>query len=287
MAMPAPGGPTVLRIILGRQLQALREKAGLSYDRAAEAVYASAWTIRRMEKAEVGLKLNYVKSLLIAYGVTDTGEIDAFLDLAREANKPGWWHSYTDILPPWFRVFPGLEQAAGLIRGYEPHCVPGLLQTEDYARALATAGYPDAPPQETSRRVALRMSRQQVLARTDPPHLWMVIDEAVLRRPAAGPAVVRAQLTRLIETAAMPNITLQVLPFDAGPHPAMYGMFHLLRFPAAELPDIVYGESLTGAFYLDKPPEVAAYAQALDRLCAQAASASQTTNILRDISKEY
>ena len=287
MGMPAPGGPTVLRIILGRQLQALREKAGLSHEQAADAVYASAWTIRRMEKAEVGLKLNYVKSLLIAYGVTDTVEIDAFLDLAREANKPGWWHSYTDILPPWFRVFPGLEQAAELIRGYEPHCVPGLLQTEDYARALAIAGYPDAPAHETSRRVALRMARQLVLNRTDLPHLWMVIDEAVLRRPAAGPAVMRAQLTRLIEAAGMPNITLQVLPFTAGPHPVMYGMFHLLRFPAAELPDIVYGENLTSAFYLDKPPEVAAYAQALDRLCAQAASAAQTKNILRDISKEY
>jgi transcriptional regulator with XRE-family HTH domain len=287
MAMPAPGGPTVLRIILGRQLQALREKAGVSYEQAAEAIYASAWTIRRMEKAEVGLKLNYVKSLLMAYGVTDTSEIDAFLDLAREANKPGWWHSYSDILPPWFRVFPGLEQAAGLIRGYEPHCVPGLVQTEDYARALAIAGYPDASVRETDRRVALRMARQQVLTRTDPPHLWMVIDEAVLRRPAAGPAVMRAQLARLVGAAETPNITLQVLPFAGGPHPAMYGMFHLLRFPAAELPDVVYGENLTSAFYLDKPHEVAAYAQALDRLCALSASAAKTTKILRDISKEY
>jgi Domain of unknown function (DUF5753)/Helix-turn-helix domain len=287
MTLPAPGGPTVLRIILGRQLQALREKARLSHEQAANAVYASAWTIRRMEKAEVGLKLNYVKSMLMAYGVTDNGEIDAFLDLAREANKPGWWHSYTDVLPPWFRVFPGLEQAAELIRGYEPHCVPGLLQTHDYARALTIAGYPDAPAHETDRRVALRMARQQILARTDPPHLWVVIDEAVLRRPAAGPAVMRAQLGRLIEAARTPNITLQVLPFAAGPHPAMYGMFHLLRFPAAELPDVVYGENLTSAFYLDKPHEVAGYTQALDRLCAQSVPAIKTAKILRGISKEY
>ena len=267
MPMPAPDGPTVLRIILGRQLQALREKAGLSHEQAADTVYASAWTIRRMEKAEVGLKLNYVKSLLMAYGITDIREIGAFLDLAREANKPGWWHSYTDVLPTWFRVFPGLEQAAELIRGYEPHCVPGLLQTSDYARALAIAGYPDAAAEETDRRVALRMARQQVLSRSDPPHLWVVIDEAVLRRPAAGAAVMRAQLTRLIEAAGTPSITLQVLPFAGGPHPAMYGMFHLLRFPAAELPDIVYGENMTSAFYLDKPHEVAAYAQALSCRC--------------------
>jgi hypothetical protein len=274
-------------MILGRQLQALRDKAGLSYEQAAETIYTSAWTLRRMERAEVRLKLNYVKGLLTAYGITDTGEIDAFLDLAREANKPGWWHTYTDVLPSWFRVFPGLEQAATLIRGYEPHCVPGLLQTEDYARALTAAGYPQAPAAETGRRVALRMARQQILARPDPPHLWAVIDEAVLRRPAGGPAVMRAQLDRLAEAAAMPNITLQVLPFTAGPHPAMYGMIHLLRFPAPELPDIVYGENMTTAFYLDKPPDVAAYAQALDRLCAQAAPATQTAKILRDTRKEY
>ena len=158
MPRPAPGAPTVLRIILGKQLQALREKAGMTYEQAADTIYASAWTLRRMEKAEVGLKLNYVKSLLMAYGITDVREIDAFLELAREANKPGWWHSYTDVLPTWFRVFPGLEQAAELIRGYEPHCVPGLLQTEDYAAALTRAGYPNATEDETARRVALRMA---------------------------------------------------------------------------------------------------------------------------------
>src|SRR6266852_2596402 len=192
MAGSAPAGPTVLRMILGRQLQELREKADLSHEQAAAAIYASEWTLRRMERADVGLKLNYVKTLLITYGITDTAEIDAFLALAREANKPGWWHSYSDVLPPWFRVFPGLEQAAELIRGYEPHCVPGLLQTEGYARALAIAGYPGAPQAEIDRRIALRISRQQILARPNPPRLWVVIDEAVLRRPAGGPKVMRA-----------------------------------------------------------------------------------------------
>ncbi len=287
MPQQAPASPTVLRIILGRQLQTLREKAGLSYEQAAAAIYASEWTLRRMEKAEVGLKLNYVKSLLMAYGITDVREIDTFLDLAREANKPGWWHSYTDVLPTWFRVFPGLEQAASMIRGYEPQCIPGLLQTGDYARALTTAGYPNATPAENGRRVELRITRQQILTRPDPPTLWMVIDEAVLHRPPGRPAVMRAQLDHLIEATARPNITLQVLPFTAGAHPAMYGMFHLLRFPTAELPDIIYGENLTSAFYLDKPAEVAAYAEALDRLCAHAAPASKTAGILRRIRKDY
>ncbi|HEV2376186.1 MAG TPA: helix-turn-helix transcriptional regulator [Streptosporangiaceae bacterium] len=287
MPQPPSASPTVLRIILGRQLQTLREKAGMSFEQAAEAIYASPWTLRRMEKAEVGLKLNYVKSLLMAYGITDVREIDTFLGLAREANKPGWWHSYTDVLPAWFRVFPGLEQAAGLIRGYEPHCVPGLLQTQDYAHALTSAGYPNATPEETDRRVALRIARQQILTRDSPPKLWMVLDEAVLRRPAGTPAVMRAQLDRLIDATAQPNITLQVLPFTAGAHPVMYGMFHLLRFPTTELPDIIYGENMTSAFYLDKPADVATYAEALDRLSAQAAPASKTTGILRRIRKEY
>jgi Domain of unknown function (DUF5753)/Helix-turn-helix domain len=287
VAKPGPTGPTILRIILGRQLQALREKAGLTFDQAAEAIYTSAWTVRRMEKAEVGLKLNYVKSLLDLYGVTDEREVSAFLDLAREANKPGWWHSYSDVLPSWFRAFPGLEQAAAVIRGYEPHCCPGLLQTAAYARALTAAGYPGAPESEVERRVELRMARQQILDRPDPPRLAFIIDEAVLRRPVGGPEVMRDQVSRLIEAARAPGITIQVLPFAAGPHLAMYGMFHVLGFAADEVPDIAYGENLTSAFYLDKPAEVAAYAQALDHLAAQARPAGQTGRILRTVLKEY
>jgi Domain of unknown function (DUF5753)/Helix-turn-helix domain len=282
----AGGGPTVLRMILARQLQALREKAGLTYEQAAEAIYASPWTVRRMERAEGGLKPLAVKGLLVAYGVTDVREIDAFLALTREASKPGWWHSYNDVLPSWFRIFPGLEQAAELIRGYEPHCVPGLLQTEDYARANVRAGFPDAPKEEVERLVQVRMTRQQVLTRPDPPHLWVVMDETVLRRPAGGREVMRGQLDRLIDAADLPGVTLQVVPFAAGPHPAMYGMFHVFRFPAQELPDIVYGENMTSAFYLDKPGDAAAYLQALDRISAQAAPAEQTVNILRDTRKE-
>ena len=282
----AGGSPTVLRMILARQLQELREKAGLSYEQAAGAIYASPWTIRRVERAEGNLRPLTVKGLLVAYGVRDAGEIDAFLRLAREAGKPGWWHTYSDVLPPWFRVFPGLEEAAGLIRGYEPHCIPGLLQTEDYARATVSAGYPDAPRPETDRRVALRMGRQQLLTRPDPPRLWLVIDEGVLHRPAGSPAVMRAQIDHLIGAAQQPGITIQVLPFAAGPHPAMYGTFHVFRFPGQELPDIVCGENMTSAFYLDKPQEVAAYVHALDRICAQAAPAAHTVTILSDTRKE-
>jgi hypothetical protein len=281
-----PKGPTVLRMILGRQLQALREKARLSVEEAGQAIYSSEWTVRRMEKGEGGLKPMKVKGLLLRYGVTDVREIDAFLALTREANTPGWWHNYSDVLPTWFRVVPGLEEAADLIRAYEPQFVPGLLQTEDYARALTVVGFPDATPDETERRVALRLTRQQLLARPEPPHLWVVLDETVLHRRVGGPDVMCGQFTRLIEATSLSNVTLQVLPFAVGPHQAMFGMFHIFRFPAPELQDVVYGENMTSAFYLDKPEDVGAYAVAMDRICALAASPEETVGILRDALKE-
>src|SRR6266536_3269617 len=201
MAQTRPAsGPTVLRMILGRQLQALREKAGMSYEQAAEAIYSSPWTIRRMEGADGGLKPLTVKSLLMAYGVTDVREIDTFLALSRDASKPGWWHSYDDVLPPWFRVALGLEESASLIRAYEPQVVPGLLQTEDYIRAITTANFPGAGAEETDRRVALRTARQQLLTRPGAPEYWVVMDETVLRRSIGGPSIMRAQIAHLIET---------------------------------------------------------------------------------------
>ena len=289
MSEPRPGGgPTVLRMILGRQLQALREKAGMSYEQAAAAIVSSPYTVRRMERAEGGLKPLTVRSLLMAYGITDPGEIDTFLALARDASKPGWWHSYDDVLPSWFRTFIGLEEAATLIRGYDPHSIPGLLQTPDYARASVRTGFPDASDDEAGRRVDLRLARQHILARPDPPRLWLIIDETALRRPAAttGPVVMRAQLDTLIQAASRPSITIQVLPFTAGLHPAMYGPFRIFRFEAHQQPDIVYSESMTSAHYIDKPDETAAYAQALDRISAQAAPSDDTAKILRDIRKE-
>ncbi len=283
-----PGGPTVLRMILGRQLQALREKAGLTYDQAAEVIYASPHTVRRMERAEGGLKPLNVKSLLIAYGVTSPADIDAFLALARDASRPGWWHSYDDVLPAWFRTLIGLEEAATLIRGYDPQSIPGLLQTPDYARASVTTGFPDATPAEVQRRVELRLARQHILTRPDPPRLWLVIDEAALRRMTAAttPDTARAQLAKLTDDTEQPNVTVQVLPFTAGLHPAMYGPFRIFRFDGHDQPDITYAETMTSAFYIDKPDETALYTQALDRISAQAAPTADTAKILRQIRKE-
>lgn len=282
------GVPSVLRMILGRQLEELRTRAGLTYEQAGEAIGVSHSTIRRMEAAKVArLRLADAEKLLQVYGVTDRQEIDTFLKAVREASKRGWWHTYRDVMPDWFAAYLSLEQAALQVRAYENEFVHGLLQTEEYARALLGAGNPHAPTEATERRVALRMRRQELLTREAPPRVWVVMDETVLRWPVGGAAVMRAQIAHLIEVNRLPHVTLQIMPFANGPHPAMRaGAFHLFRFRAAELPDVVYLNGLVGAVYLDKSDDVVVYREALDRLGAQAAPARKTEALLGAIRKE-
>ncbi|MET7896246.1 helix-turn-helix domain-containing protein [Streptomyces mirabilis] len=282
------GAPSVLRMILGKQLEELRTQAGLTFEQAGEAIGVSHSTIRRMEAAKVArLRLTDAEKLLQTYGVTDQQEIDTFLKSVREANKRGWWHTYRDVLPDWFAAYLSLEQAALQIRAYEAEFVHGLLQTEAYARALLGAGNPHASTEATERRVALRMRRQELLSRPAPPRVWVVMDETVLRWPVGGPEVMRAQIDHLIAVNALPHVTLQIMPFRNGPHPAMRaGAFHLFRFRAPELPDIVYLSGLVGAVYLDKDDDVVVYREALDRLGAQSSPARKTEELLGAIRKE-
>ncbi|MFI6281224.1 helix-turn-helix domain-containing protein [Streptomyces sp. NPDC050988] len=282
------GAPSVLRMILGRQLEELRTRAGLTFEQAGAAIGVSHSTIRRMEAAKVArLRLPDAEKLLQVYGVTDQQEIDTFLKSVREANKRGWWHTYRDVLPDWFAAYLSLEQAALQIRAYEPQFVHGLLQTEEYARALLGAGNPHAATEATERRVALRMRRQELLTRPSPPRVWIVMDETVLRWPVGGSEVMRAQIDHLIAVNSLPQVTLQIMPFKNGPHPAMRaGAFHLFRFRARELPDIVYLNGLVGAVYLDKDDDVLVYREALDRLGAQATPARKTEALLGAIRKE-
>ncbi|GHH75202.1 transcriptional regulator [Streptomyces sulfonofaciens] len=283
------GAPPVLRMILGRQLEELRTAAGLTYEQAGAAIGVSHSTIRRLEAAKVArFRLADVEKLLQTYGVTDHHEIDTFLQSVREANKQGWWHTYRDVMPDWFAAYLSLEQAALQIRAYEAQFVHGLLQTESYARALLGAGNPHAPAAATERRVALRMHRQELLSRKVPPRLWVVMDETVLRWPVGGAAVMREQVDHLIEVNRLPHVTLQIMPFENGPHPAMRaGAFHVFRFKASELPDIVYLNGLVGAVYLDKEDDVVVYREALDRLGAQSVPASKTEALLGAIRKEF
>jgi transcriptional regulator with XRE-family HTH domain len=277
---PDRGGPIVRRMLVGAQLRRLRTEQGLSREQAGEAIRASEWKIHRLENGQVGFKDRDIVDLLALYGVTDPGEVAEFVVLAREANAPGWWHHYGDLLPQWFRAYVDLESAATLIRTYEGQLVPGLLQTEDYLRAVVGDARLEDSPEEVERRVALRLGRQALLERADAPRLWAVVDEAALRRPVGGRQVMRAQLERLIEATKLPNVTLQVLPFAAGAHPAMVGAFSVLRFTDHELPDVVYVEDLNNAIYLDKRDEVERYLDVMERLCAAAETPAQTVGLL-------
>ncbi|WP_432906790.1 helix-turn-helix domain-containing protein [Micromonospora matsumotoense] len=273
-------------MLLGAQLRRLREARGVTREGAGWEIRSSESKISRMELGRVGFKERDVADLLTPYGVTAAADRDALLKLARDANSPGWWHRYGDVLPGWFQSYLGLEAAAALIRSYEVQFVPGLLQTPEYARAVVLLGHRGAAVEEVDRRVELRVQRQQVLHRADPPQLWAVIDEAALRRPIGGPQVMRGQLTALIEATRSPHIRLQVIPFDAGGHAAAGGAFTILRFGDDDLPDIVYIEQLTSALYLDKREDLDYYAAAMERLCVEATPPERTPEVLTRLRDE-
>jgi hypothetical protein len=272
-------------MLVGSRLRQLRMEAGMSREQAGEAIRASEWKIHRLENGQVGFKERDVVDLLTLYGVTDAGEVAAVVGMALEANDTGWWHQYGDVLPQWFRAYVDLEQAASIIRTYEGQFVPGLLQTDDYARSVISRGLEESP-EDIERRVSLRTARQAVLTRPDPPRLWAVVDEAALRRPVGSPEIMRDQLERLVEASRLPNVTLQVLRFGVGAHPAMVGAFSILRFADLDLPDVVYLEHLTGAIYLDKREDVRQYLHVMDTVCVRGAPPEATPDIINAIVKE-
>lgn len=280
------GGPTVRRMLVGAQLRRLRSEKGISREEAGEAIRASEWKIHRLENGQVSFKERDVVDLLRLYGVTDPAEIAELVILAREANEASWWQPYGDILPHWFRAYVDLESAATLIRTYEGQFVPGLLQTEDYVRAVIGGALVDDYPEEVERRVRLRLARQTLLTRPDAPRLWAVVDEAALRRPVGGREVLRAQLERLLDATKLPNVTLQILPLAAGAHPAMVGAFSILRFADHELPDVVYIEHLTSALYLNKRDDVDQYLHVMESICVRAAAPDQTVELLNQILRQ-
>jgi hypothetical protein len=277
---PSLEGPAALRIKLGAQLRRLREARNITREQAAEAIRATPSKIGRLELGQSPARRRDVADLLALYGLADLRDRDSLLDLAQQASSPGWWHAFRDVMPAWLGPYVGLEETAPVIRAYEVQFVHGLLQTPDYARAVIGLRHSGT---ELDRRVALRMRRQQILTRPDPPRLWVVQDEAALRRPIGDPAVMRAQLEHLIQMTSRPTVTLQIHPFDAGGHAAAGGPFALLRFADPDLPDQVYVESLGGALYLDKRSEVDTYAAAMDHLCLQAEPRTATRRIHKEI----
>ena len=291
MSEALPSGqsaPTVLRIILGKRLKELRESCGLTFEDAAAALRVSHLTVRRIEHAQVSLKLPYLRELLTLYGAT-AAEVADFTDMAERANKPGWWHDYKTALPDWFRAYVSLETAAEVIRVYEPHYMTGLLQTRDYARAVIRAGFPYETDEELEHRTDLRLRRQALLGRPDSPSLWVVLEEAALRREVGGPAVMRAQIDHLIEASQNPRITLRLLPLAAGAHSGTGAHLTYFRFQERELQDIVYTEvGLTSAVYLDQWPDVVAHLEAYTRISRLASELiPDTRTYLSHLRKEF
>jgi transcriptional regulator with XRE-family HTH domain len=273
-------------MLLGAQLRKLREQAGISREDAGYHIRASGSKISRIELGRVSFKERDVTDLLEYYGVHDPAEREKLIQLTREANSPPWYQRFQDAVPDWFHVYVGLEEAAQLIRDYQIQFVPGLLQTEEYARAVILQGSPGLSQEEVEHRVQLRMGRQKLLTRENPPRFWSIVDEAALRRPMGGREVHLGQLERLICAVSEPNITLQVMPFRYGGHAAEGGAYTIMRFPETDLPDVVYMEYLTGAHYIDKPDEVERYAAVMERLSVAATSPDRTREILGQMLKE-
>ncbi|WP_053748878.1 helix-turn-helix domain-containing protein [Streptomyces sp. MMG1533] len=277
--------PTVLRMILGRRLQDRRLGAGVSLDDAAKALRVTSLTIRRLEKAEVGLKPLYVEKLLQTYGAGQQ-EIDEFVDLADRANEPGWWHAYRDVVPSWFTGYVSLESGAKTLRTYEPHYVTGLLQTYGYARAVLRGGFPNDSEEDLERRVSLRLRRQSLLEKADAPTLWVVMEEAVLHRVAGSAEIMREQIDRLLEVSELDHVSVDIVPFTAGAHVGACAPFTYFRFEEPELPDIVYSEILSASVYLDQRSDVAAHLEAHNRMSLLTSSADSRA-LLNRMRKEY
>ncbi|MDD7937499.1 helix-turn-helix transcriptional regulator [Actinomycetospora lutea] len=282
---PEGTGPTARRIILGAQLRRLRERAGVARSDAAWSIRGSDSKMSRLEAGKVGFKERDVADLLTMYGITEDSERELLLDMTRRSNEPGWWQPYGDVLPDWFEDYVGLETSASRVQTYELMFVPGLLQTEDYARAIITSGHPDRATADDERRLTVRMRRQQMLGRRDSPTVWAILDESVLHRPIGGHAVLVGQIERLLEVAALPNVVIQVLPFALSGY-AAESTFSILRFSEPELPDLVYQEHLTHATYLDKRPEVEQYSRVMDRVAVDALTPDETRQYLTKLAAE-
>jgi transcriptional regulator with XRE-family HTH domain len=278
-------GPTALRIILGVKLRRLRQEREITREDAGRAIRGSHAKITRLERGQVGAKERDLADLLTLYHVLDPDARAEFFAMARQANFPGWWHQFSDVLEDWFELHLGLEDAASMIRTYEVQFLPGLLQTEAYAYAVSRLGYPNTETRSIARMVALRLARQRVLSRPNPPHLWAVVDEAVMRRPFGGPDVMREQLEYLLKMTELPHVTLQVAPFHVTAA-AAGSPVTILRFSDPDLPDKVYLEHLTSAVYLDKQAEIDQYTLIMDRLSTEALQPVESAEFIRGLVDE-
>jgi transcriptional regulator with XRE-family HTH domain len=274
--------PTIRRRRLGAELRRKREMAGVTIEGVADRLECSASKISRIETGHTTATPRDVRDMLEIYGVVGS-EADELVQIAREARQKGWWHPYSAVLTS---AYVGLEAAAKSVRAYEQQVVPGLLQTEDYAYAMIRAARPDISADEVERRVRVRLGRQSLLVQDDPVDFWIVLDEAVVSRPVGGDAVMRAQMDRLVAAADLPNVTIQVLPFEVGAHAGMDGTFAILEFAEPSDPQVVFAENATGGLFLEKADEIRKYQFIFDQICAMALRPEETTALLSKLTEE-
>ncbi|MEV4627504.1 helix-turn-helix transcriptional regulator [Micromonospora sp. NPDC049523] len=274
--------PTIRRRRLGAELRRLREAAGVTIEVVAERLECSQSKISRIETGHTTATVRDVRDMISIYGIVGA-ESEDLLQIAREARQKGWWASYSTVLTS---AYVGFEAAAGSIRAYEQQVVPGLLQTEDYAKAMIRSARPDITADEVEQRVRVRLSRQSLLHQDDPIDVWVVLDETVVSRPVGGDEVMRDQLKRLVEAADQPNVTIQILPFDVGAHAGMDGTFTILDFPEPGDPPVVYAENATGGLFLEKPDELQKYAFIFDHIRAAAIRPEDSVALIAKLAEE-
>jgi transcriptional regulator with XRE-family HTH domain len=281
--------PTVRHRRLVQELRRLRQDAGLAQ---AEVAKAMDWSSSKQLKIENGtspIKVPDVRGMLDLYGMTGPDrheEREILLQLARDARKQGWWHPYGGVIPKWFEVFVGLETEASAIRTYQPELMEGLLQTPDYYRAFIQASLPASTDEEIERKIEVRRTRQARLDGPDAPDYWTIMNEAVLRRIVGTPETMRAQLERILDVAELSAVTVQVLPFSAGTHPAMDGPFMMLGFPESADLDVVYLEGKTTSLYLEEADQVGLYSKVFNVLRARALAPRESRALIAQAARE-
>lgn len=283
--MAVGSSPTVRRRRLGIELRRLREFAGRTIEEVAEQLECSPSKVSRIETGRVPVRARDVREMLEFYGAS-VEDRDSLIALSRQSQQKGWWHDYNDVLPEWFQIFVGLEGEATKIDNYSIMFVPGLLQTQEYTRAVINASLLEPTIDEVEQLLALRKTRQTLFTRERPPRYWSVVDEAVLRRMVGGPQVMREQLRHMVDLAQASNINIQVLPFDAGAHPSMMGGFVLFGFAEPTDPRVVYLEELTSSLYQEKTEHVDKYERALEQLRAAALSPNDSVALISAVAKE-
>ncbi|MGC8920727.1 helix-turn-helix domain-containing protein [Streptomyces griseoaurantiacus] len=278
------GSPTARRRRLSIELKKLREKNSLTCAQVGAALDWSGSKVNRMETGSGRVQPSDVDALCRFYDTTD--ELREFLkSLARQAKTRGWWQVHGSGVPEWFSIYIGLEQDASTLRQYQCEVLPGLVQAEAYVRELHTSGS-YMSPEDIDRAVRVRLERQAMLSGLEAPDSWFVVNEGAVRRVVGDPELMRTQLEHVLEVVEQPNVTLQVLPFDAGTCPTT-GSFTMLGFPDPEDPDIVYRDGITDAMYLEGEPHVRQYNRAFDELRAAALSPRRTVQLIEKIVKEY